>query len=455
MTARFTAGRVPASGLEHVFDTAAQWQAWLDVEAALAQAQAELGIIPAEAGAAIADACRDDDLDLQRVHDEILRTSHPFMPLVVELNRVVGDPHGGWVHWGATTQNITQTGDVLLLVRAHDVITGRLRELIGALADLADRTADMTMAGRTHGQHAVPITFGLKAAGWIDEYLRHLERMTQLRPRLATALLGGAAGTSAGFGPHARRLQEDVARRLGLTAMPVPSRSIGDHFAELVTVLGLIAATSGRFGNEIYQLMKTEYGEAEEPMPPGTVGSSTMPHKRNPQLCQDIIGLSSELRALVPLALESAMSEHEADNRPTLAFDTAERACRLTADALVRVEIIAAGLHVDPRRMLDNLAISGGLMMSEAIMLALGARLGRQAAHDVVYTAAQASAAADGLTFAAALAADERVCAQLSETEIGDLLDPQRYVGQAPALARTQAARARRAVADDPEAVPE
>ncbi|WP_245548142.1 class-II fumarase/aspartase family protein [Nocardia pneumoniae] len=435
--------------METLFDTRARWQCWLDVEAALARAQADLGLIPAPAGPAIARACQLSRLELDRVHAEIDRTSHPLMPLVVELGRAVGAAYGGWVHWGATTQNITQTGDTLLLRHACTLIRNQLTAVLGALADRTDRGADMIMAGRTHGQHAVPITFGYKSAAWIDEYLRHIQRLDQLAPRLFVALLGGAAGTSASFGDDPGRLQHVVASYLGLTPMAVPSRAICDHNAELVTTLGLIATTSGKIGREIYQLMKTEYQEAEEPVPVGTVGSSTMPHKRNPQLCQDIIGITNEIRALVPLALESTLSEHEADNAPSALFDTQQRACELTAEALARVQIVVAGLRLNPDRMRRNLDDSTGMIASEAIMLRLGRILGRQTAHEIVYDAAQA-AATTSASFTDILAADARVTSHLDARALSQLLEPGTHLGRASAIAREQAARAREAI-DEPD----
>ncbi|WP_280238105.1 class-II fumarase/aspartase family protein [Nocardia abscessus] len=445
MAKRFTSGRVPPSEMEPIFDTSARWQCWLEVEAALALSQSELDLIPSEAGAAIARGCRLDRLDVARIEAETERTSHPLMPLIVELSRTVEAPHGRWVHWGATTQNITQTGDTLLLRHACLLIRKQLLSILAALAELTDRSADMIMAGRTHGQHAVPITFGYKSAAWIDEYLRHLERLDQLAPRLFVALLGGAAGTSASLGELAPQLQRLVADRLGLAAMAVPSRSIGDHQAELVTVLGLVAATSGKIAREIYQLMKTEYQEAEEPIPAGTVGSSTMPHKRNPQLCQDIIGITAEVRALAPLALESATGEHEADHASSVLFDTQRRACELTAESLSRVEVVVAGLRLDRARMRRNLDLSGGMILSEAIMLRLGRTLGRQTAHEVVYDAAH-TAITTGVPFAGALAADPRVASRLDTRAIESLLVPDAHLGFAPVIAREQVDRARAAV---------
>ena len=443
MSKRFTASRVPDSGIETLFGTEERWQAWLAVESALASTQADLEMIPPEAADAIAEACRIERLDIGRIGEGIARTSHPLMPLILELSRVVGEPHGGWVHWGATTQNITQTGDVLVLRKVHGVILGLLGRIMTALADLAERSAEMLMAGRTHGQHAVPITFGLKVASWIDEIGRHITRMRELEPRLFVAIVGGAAGTFASLGERAPEVQDGVAKRLGLAPMPVPSRSIVDHFAELVCVLGLLGATCGKVGREIYVLMKTEYGEVEEPVPKGTVGSSTMPQKRNPQLCQDILSIAAEIRALVPLALEAVQSEHEADHCPGIAFEAVARSSILIGEALERIHLIIGGLRLNAQRMRSNLDLSGGMISAEAIMLELGKMIGRQHAHDVVYQAAQA-AAAQSISFPDRLAADHRITAHLSRSAIDALLDPASHTGLSARIAHQQAEVARR-----------
>jgi 3-carboxy-cis,cis-muconate cycloisomerase len=438
-----TATRVADPGIRAIYSQESRWQAWLDVEVALAQAQAELAIIPAEAADAIARAARLELLDRARIDAGFARTGHTLVPLVWELARVVGDPHGGWVHWGATTQNITQTGDLLLLRKAHQIFVALIGETLTAMADLAERSAEMPMAARTHGQHAVPATFGYKVAVWIDELLRHLERLQQAQPRLFVAMLGGGAGTFASLGKNGPLVQAGIGRHLGLSSMPVPSRALGDHLAESVCILGMLAATCGKIGREVYTLMKTEFGEVEEPVPPGTVGSSTMPQKRNPKLCQDVIALTAEVRALVPLALEAMQTEHEADRTTSLMMDAAEaRACIATGDALSRLREIVRGLRLDPERMRRNLNLGGGLIMAEAVMLELGAVLGRQHAHDVVYDAAQA-AFLENRAFSAVLAADPRVSAHLSPPAIDKLLDPAAYTGLCAEMARQAVARVR------------
>jgi 3-carboxy-cis,cis-muconate cycloisomerase len=438
-----TAARVSDPGIRALYRLENRWQAWLDVEAALAKAQAELDIIPKAAAPAIAKAAHYELLDRARLDEGFARTGHSIVPLVWELSRVTGEEHGGWVHWGATTQNITQTGDLLVLRQAHGIFLHLIADALDAAAALAEKGAEMPMAGRTHGQHAVPATFGYKVAVWVDELIRHTERFKEAAPRLFVAMLGGGAGTYASLGEMGPKVQAGVGRHLGFGSMIVPSRVILDHLAENICLLGMLAASCGRIGREIYTLMKTEFGEVEEPVPPGTVGSSTMPQKRNPKLCQDIIAAAAEIRSIVPLALEAMQTEHEADRTTSLMMDSAEsRACIATGDMLSRLVEIFRGLTLHPARMRANLDLGGGLIMAEAVMLNLGKAIGRQHAHDVVYDAAM-EAAVEGKSFGDLLAADKLVTAHLDKAAIEKLLDPTAYIGLCAQMAHDAATRAR------------
>jgi 3-carboxy-cis,cis-muconate cycloisomerase len=443
-----TAARISDPGVRALFRQENRWQAWLDVEAALAEAQAELGIIPKAAAAAITAAARYELLDRARIDEGFARTGHTIVPLVWELSRVVGDEHGGWVHWGATTQNIVQTGDLLVWREAHRILLALIGDALRAAADLAEKSADMPIAGRTHGQHALPATFGFKVAVWIDELIRHVERLQQAAPRIFVAMLGGGAGTFASLGKMGPPVQEGIGRLLGFGSMTVPARTIADHLAENICLLGLLAASCGKIGREIYTLMKTEFGEVEEPVPPGTVGSSTMPQKRNPKLCQDIIAAAAEVRSTVPMALEAMMVEHEADRTAELMMHSVDaRAAIATGDMLSRLVEVLRGLRLDPRRMRANLDLGGGLIMAEAVMLDLGKTIGRQHAHDVVYDAAM-EAAVEGKRFGDLLAADSRVSAHLDRAAIDQLLDPTAYTGLCAEMARDGAKRARATAAE-------
>src|SRR5256712_7924929 len=288
-----TSVRVTDRGVRALLTEAARFQSWLDVEAALAQAQAELGIIPENAAREIVSKAHLKYLDLAAVRAGLEKTGHPLVPLVWELDRVCEGDAGGYVHWGATTQNVTQTGLLLQVRRAHDIFLRQIAVILTTLADLAERTKDVLLPGRTHGQHAVPATFGFKVAVWIDELGRHVERLRGCEGRVFVAMLGGGAGTLASLGEGGLATQEKMAARLGMRAVSVPARTIGDHQAEDVLLLGMLVFFNDTAATEIYTLMKQEFGEVEEPVPPGTVGSSTMPQKRNPKLSQDIIAAAA------------------------------------------------------------------------------------------------------------------------------------------------------------------
>ena len=438
-----TSMRVPDAGVRSLFTLESRWQAWLDVEAALAKAEAELDVIPQDAAAVIVKKSKLDLLDRANIEEGLIRTAHPLVPLIWELARVCGEEAGGYVHWGATTQNITQTGQLLLLRQAHKIFIGQLGRILSVMADLAERTKDMALPGRTHGQHAVPATFGFKVGNWIDELCRHVERFREAEPRVFVAMLGGAAGTFASFGNLGPKIQAGMAVHLDMKPMSAPARTIGDHQAEYVCLLGMLASTCSKVAREIYTQMKQEFGEVEEPVPPGTVGSSTMPQKRNPKLTQDMVAAAAQVRALVPLALEAMQTEHEADRTTSLMISHAlQDACGQTGDILSRMETMLEGLQVNEARMRQNLDLSGGLIMGEALMLSLGANIGRQEAHDAIYEAAQAAATTNE-TFQSLLAKDNTVRAHMSTDQIAELLDPTAYTGQCAAIAIEQAARAR------------
>ncbi|NBT43279.1 MAG: adenylosuccinate lyase family protein, partial [Alphaproteobacteria bacterium] len=339
-------------------------------------------MIPSNAAEEISKKADLSLFDRQKLADGFLRSGHTLTPLIWELDRLCEGDAGGYAHWGATTQNIVQTGDLLILRKADAIFRKQISDLLFVMADLAEHHAETAMAARTHGQHAVPTTFGAKVAVWLDEISRHGIRLSEASPRVFRAMLGGAAGTLASFGADGFKLQEVFAEELQMTAMAVPSRAEGDHLSEYVLLLGLMAATIGKIAREIYTLQKQEFGELEEPTPEGSVGSSTMPQKRNPFMAQDIVALSSEIRMQVPLALEAMQTEHEADRATSLQIRQAtERACVATGDMLARMKIIISDLSVKPERMRQNLDLTGGLIMAEPVMLALGSSIGRQEAH--------------------------------------------------------------------------
>lgn len=438
-----TSRRVEDPGIRDLFTEAARFQAWLDVEAALAQAQAELGVIPQAAADEITRKAKLELLNIDAIHEGLAVTGHPLVPLIWELDRVCEGDAGGYAHWGATIQNITQTGNILQLRKAHDIFLGQLAALLRILADLAEKSKNMLLPGRTHGQHAVPATYGYKVSVWIDELCRHVERLHGCEHRVFVAMLGGGAGTLGSLGETGLPTQDKMGERLGLGSMSNPSRTSGDHLAEYVTLLSMLAATCSKIGREVYEQMKQEFSEVEEPVPPGTVGSSTMPQKRNPKLSQDIVAAAAQIRNFVPLALEAMQTEHEADRTHTVMMGRAvQESCALMGDVLTRLLTLFSGIQLFPERMRQNLDLSGGLIMAEALMLDLGQTIGRQRAHDAVYDAAQATST-EGGTFREHLAAHPDVSSKLSADRVEALLDPSQYTGMCVPFAERGAVQAR------------
>jgi adenylosuccinate lyase len=429
--------------IKDMFAERNMYQAYLDVEASLAKAQAKLGVIPQSAADKISASAQIDLLDIDAIHEGLRISGHPLVPIIWELDRVCGEEAGGYIHWGATTQNITQTAKLLVVKRCHDIFLSNLGKLLNILADLAEKSKDYVMPGRTHGQHAVPMTFGHKVAVWIDEILRHIDRLKGCEERVFVTMLGGGAGTLASVGMEGLHTQELMAKELGMTSMSMPSRTTQDHQAEYVTILALFASTSTKMAREVYTLMKQEYGEVEERITEGQVGSSTMPQKRNPRISQRIIADAAKVRVFVPLAFESMQEEHEADASGQQMINAAiDQACMLTDEIILGLIDLFDGVNLYPERMRQNLDLSGGLIMSEQIMLELGKEIGRQRAHDVVYDAAQKSVN-ESRPFLETLSEEEDVVTRLSKEQIAELLDPENYTGLCSYFAETFAGRAR------------
>jgi 3-carboxy-cis,cis-muconate cycloisomerase len=424
----------------HEVMNAPRFSNWLRVEAALALAQGELGVIPGDAASKIA-AVRIEEIDLGVVRAGQAHTGHPLVPFIEELARAAGAA-GGYVHWGATTQNITQTSQVLQLKEAHSVLMADLAGVICALRRLALEHADTPMPGRTHGQPAVPITFGFKLAVWLDDMLRALERLIDSEKRIFVGMLGGAVGNFASMGEAGPEVQRRVMAQLGLEPMAIPARSQLDHFAEYICLLGLMAASLEKLGHEVYRLMEPEYGEMEEPVPEGSIGSSTMPQKRNPKLCQVIISNAMRVRASVPLALNGMLVQHEADAaHSTVMSRCLTEAVTCSGDALLACRWMMENLQVFPDRMRQNLEIGGGEILGEPVMLKLAEFIGRQEAHHVVYESAMRAAESNS-SFSDEIRTSERITRHLSESDLGELLDPAAHTGLSGRIAVETARRA-------------
>jgi adenylosuccinate lyase len=414
-----------------VFDDMSLLQKWLDVEKALAQAEAELGIIPVSAAQEIARCAVAGELDVSRMKHLIDQTVHPIVPLIRVLQEACSGVAGEYIHWGATTQDIMDTAMILQAREAADILDNRMAGISEALGHLAADYRDTIMPGRTHGQQALPVTFGYKAAVWLAEVERHRQRLAQCRPRLLVGQLGGAAGTLAALGELGFQVQERMMQILGLGIPLITWHTARDGLAEFASLLGMMAATAGKVAREIINLQRTELAEAEEPFNEGKVGSSTMPHKRNPMICEAILALSRLVMRSVPLALDAMIQDHERDwSSDHIEWAYLGEVCIMTDGALALLQRVLTGLKVYPQRMAKNLDLLDGLALSEAIMLALGTKMGRQTAHEVVYECAMHSFEQE-LPFRQVLGAHPLVSAHLTQAQIDDLLDPAHYTGLA------------------------
>ena len=420
--------------MQRLFDTQSQFQAWLDVEAALARAQASLGLIPPNAAKRITECARIDQLDAAEIAGLTVSTGHPLVPLIRALAERCGTPAGDHVHLGATTQDIMDTGFVLQARAGLELVMEQLSELAAVLRRLAAQHRTTVMAGRTHGQQALPTTFGLRLAGWYEEVMRHSARLKEMRPRLLVGSFGGAVGTMAGYGPRALELRRAVVSELELGEPGASWHANQDRFAECVSLFGLIAATAEKIAREIYFLGRTEIGEAFEAQGEAQVGSSTMPQKQNPIRCEAIIAAAGTLRAQVPLAMGAMVAQDDRDMGVGIVLWKAiPEAFILTGGILERLLHVMGGLQVDPERMKQNLHCTGGLIVSEAVMLRLAQHIGREAAHEAVSKAVQ-SARSTGKAFAETLVEHPAIAGRLSEDELNALLDPEAYIGMAAEL---------------------
>ncbi len=406
-------------------------QKWLDVEAALAAAQAELGVIPQDKAEIIERHARAELLDLDAI-GRYYRDSITIVPLLKAFKDILPDNAGEFVHYGATSQDILDTGLVLLQKDAYDVILRDMKACLGFALDLAQRHRDTVMAGRTHVVHAIPITFGYKAAIWADELGRNIERLEQMAPRVFVGQLAGAVGTLATLTEQGLAIQERTMQRLGLGVPVVAWHVARDSQAEFMNMLALAAGTLGRINREIFTLQRTEVLELEEPFYMGKVGSSTMPHKRNPQVLENVLCLCRNVRALAPTMLEAMACENERDWSCYLSeWEAIPHACHLLGAALEKSKNILENLIVYHEHMERNLSKQKGLMMSECVMMHLADKLGRFTAHDIVYEGCM-QAYEQEVPLKDVLMQMPVVTDSFTEAEVDAMLDPHAYIGLAP-----------------------
>jgi len=426
-------GRYGTKEMLTIFDEENRLQRFLDVEAALAWAHSAVGNIPRKDAEEIIKMASVKHVKLGRVKEIEREIKHDIMSVVRALAEICG-PSGASVHLGATSSDILDTATALQLKDALRLIEEKLADLEEVLMNSADRYKKTMMMGRTHGQHALPITFGLKLAVWMREIARHIQRFQDCGERVLVGKMTGAVGTQAGLGPHAMEIQKLVMKRLDLKAVEVSTQIVQrDRLAELICLLSMISSTLDKIATEIRELQRPEIGELFEFFErEKQVGSSTMPHKHDPQTCETVCGLAKIMRSLVVPALENVPTWHERD----MTQSSAERflipeACILTDHMLFSMTKVLATLQVDEERMLKNMDLTQGRMMSEAVMLTLAKKgMDRQKAHELIRRLAMRSDA-ERRSFKQVLLEDKIVQDELSEAEIDKALDPRNYLGTA------------------------
>ena len=419
--------------MREVFDDVTTLRRYTEAEVALAKVQGELGVIPAAAALAISERADSNKLDLTELKRETEIVGYPILPLVHQLSKMCG-PEGEYLHWGATTQDIMDMATVLQIRDAIALIEKDLDELDDILDKLALKYRDAPMAGRTHLQHALPITFGYKVSVWLLMIRRHRERLQQLKPRVLVGQFGGAAGTLASLGKVGLKVHAALMKELDLGVTPVTWHVARDGLTETVQFLALVTGSLGKIALDVMLMMTNELAEAFEPFIKGRGASSTMPQKRNPISCELMLSASKAVRQHAGLMLDAMVQDFERATGPWhIEWAAIPESFVLSAGALRQAKFMLAGLEVDTVRMLKNLELSGGLIVAEAVMMGLAPHIGRQTAHDVVYDACRI-AATKGLKLAEVLYEDHKVASKLDRALIDSLCDPANYLGCAPEM---------------------
>jgi adenylosuccinate lyase len=418
--------------LRALFDDAAVTLGWIEVMAVLAETQAEFGLIPSAAAGQLAAACRAVSLDeafFTEVREDFERSNHSLLGLIRALQRRCPGDSGEWLCYGATVQDITDTHTARILLQLRDIFAGQLARTSEALRGLSRRYRDTEMCGRTHGQPGLPITFGFKAAGWLDEVQRHRLRLNETGTRLGVGQLAGGVGSLSSFGPEALDLQQTFFDKLGLAAPAISWTASRDRIAEWLNLLAMISATAERIGHEVYNLQRPEIGELSEGFVPGTVGSITMPQKRNPEISEHLGTLARTVRHQAAHMLENLVHDHERDGRSWKGeWALLPGACLATGKALALLHDLLEHLQVHENRMRDNLLATRGFVHAESVMLALAPRLGKQSAHALVYRVAM-DAAERGMALREAVMAEPQIVALLGVAGIEDLFDLEQNTG--------------------------
>ena len=427
-----------------IFDERAFIARCVDVETALARAEAAAGLIPADAAARITSAADPGAFDYEALRAETEIVGYPILAMVRQLSKQCGDA-GRYVHWGATTQDIMDSATMLQCKAAVALAEAQLDDVRAALAALAALHAETVTAGRTHLQHALPVTFGFRCAVWLSALDRHAERLAQAKARSLLVQFGGAAGTMASLGDanHGLAVRARLAEELGLADPGITWHVARDAPCEWVALLAAIGASLGKIAVDVMTMASSEFGEVAEPFVPGRGGSSTMPQKRNPISSELIFAAAKMLRERASLMLDAMLTDFERATGPWhLEWSALPEAFLLAASALHQSAFLLRGIDVDADRMKRNLDLTGGLIVAEAVMMGLAPEIGRQEAHDVVYDACR-EAIDQRISLLDALMKHQDIVDRLGAARLRSLTDPANYLGGAAAMARSVAQRVR------------
>lgn len=416
-----------------LFDAQTVIERYLEVEIALAQVTAELGLIPAAASAAIESELEVDRIDLEKYAEDVERVGFPIVPLLDQIAQLVPNNYGEYAHWGATTQDIMDTALVLQMRDALSHIKGGLHRLRGILATLADRHRSTLMIGRSQLQYALPITFGLKAATWLSMFQRHDSRLAQLEERLYVVQLGGAVGTLSALGTNGEAVQRALAAKLGLGVAPTPWHTARDSLAEAISFLANLSSSLGKIGQDVIYLAQSDVQEVHERFVPGRGVSSAMPQKHNPISSELLTVIASGVADQAGAMFRASVHDHErASGRWMQEWRIVPDAFVLTGRAVDLAVDLLEGLEVDSERMRAHVEASESLV-AEAVMMALAPNLGRQRAHEVVAQAVQ-TAQGTGVSFRSALADTPEITEHLSGDDLDAVLRAENYLGATDAL---------------------
>ena len=419
-----------------IFDDKAYIQRCVDVEMALARAQSSYDVIPEDAGKAITRQGLLLQLDYDKLSQETEVVGYPILPLVRQLSEACGEDAGRYVHWGATTQDIQDTASVLQMKAGLNLVAQKMQALVKTLGSLAERYRDTAMAGRTHLQHALPVTFGYKCAVYLSSFQRHLERLEQLRPRCLMVQFGGAAGTLASLGSNADvglQVRVALAKDLGLYDPTITWHTARDGIAEVVNFLALLGGSLGKIATDLMIMSSNEFNEVSEPFVPHRGASSTMPQKRNPISSEVILAASKILRANASLGLDAMITDFERASGPWhLEWVSVPESFVIAVGALSQADFALSGLVVNTNAMQRNLNSTRGLIVAEAVMMELAAHIGRQKAHDIIYESCKATIEReDHSTLYNTLIQNEQVSNAIKEDRLRQLCEPTNYLGAA------------------------